>query len=186
MSRAVGLSTDVLMFNIDFTSNTDKTSYYKGYCIASDEFFYVWPLTLVFGFIHYTFFLQKKIVQLHKYKTLPPWKWLKHSLESYTTLWCLQQQKKCFWKLWVATVAAMVTNTSGWTHTSLHSKVKGSKRIQQKCNQPITHCKMIQRKRKEKKCDIKIKISHNQLKKTERLKDSTERSPSHTHTLWRD
>lgn len=42
--------------------------------------------TCGFGlFLYITlFFLQKKnkIVQLHKYKILPPWKWLKHSIKT--------------------------------------------------------------------------------------------------------
>lgn len=71
MTRVNGLLTGVPMFNIEFKHfYTNKTSYYTGHCIASDILTF---LTSDFGigFIH-TLFPAKKIVQLHKYKILPP------------------------------------------------------------------------------------------------------------------
>lgn len=57
-------------------SHTNYTLYITGYCIASQ---FSNLLTSDFGFWIYMLHFGEKNVQLHKYKILPPWKWLKHS-----------------------------------------------------------------------------------------------------------
>ena len=83
----------VVMFHVDSTHcYTNLTSYYMGTALLLMIFF-----TSHFGiaFVHYTFsFCKKKIVQLHKYTILQPWKWLKHSIESYTTSCDVSSKKK--------------------------------------------------------------------------------------------
>lgn len=58
------------------TYYTNYTLYITGYCIASQ---FSNLLTSDFGFWIYMLHFGEKNVQLHKYKILPPWKWLKHS-----------------------------------------------------------------------------------------------------------
>lgn len=57
-----------------------------GYCIAFIKFkIKISFQTCDFGLFHTLHFLaekKNKIVQLHKYKILPPWKWLKHSIKT--------------------------------------------------------------------------------------------------------
>lgn len=51
-------------------------------------------MTLVY-FIHYTSLQKKnKIVQLHKYKIHSPWKWLKHSIKTFSTTVCDASRRK--------------------------------------------------------------------------------------------
>lgn len=55
---------------------------------------------LWFIFIHYTFFScrKNKIVQLHKYKILPPWKWLKTFNKDSTTAYDASSRKRKYTK----------------------------------------------------------------------------------------
>lgn len=78
---------------------------------------------------------KKLNVQLHKYKILPPWKWLKHSIVSSITL-CDVSSKTDF-KALSCHCFHGGDSLLGWTHKALHYELRMNRfqSIKQKCHQ---------------------------------------------------